>query len=168
VAGFHRGLVITPGTDRQLGACGLFRPSPSQGDVLDLPAGPLTAKGADRDMLWAGFAELCSADRSTADYLLLAGRFPAWAVDGVPSPAAGSAAGLPEWRRFLALLEVLQEQDITPFLIAPRPLGLHMAGPEGSLPEELAAVLTRVGQRVSVLRRIESDEQLADEQSGGC
>lgn len=168
MAGFHRGLVITPGTERQLGACGLFRPSPSQRDVLPLPTGPLAVRGADPDILWVGFAELCSASRTTADYLLLAQRFPAWVVDGIPSPPAETAASKAEWQRFQALLDVLHGQDITPFLIAPGPLGSPFGGPEGSANGEVDAVLSLIGERLSMLRRIESDEQLADEQSGGC
>ena len=167
MAGFHRGLVIAPGTERQLGVYGLFRPSPAHGDVLALPTGPLAVKSAGPDMLWAGFAELCGADRSAADYLLLAGRFPAWVVDGIPAPSS-DAAGPAGWQHFLALLDVLHERDITPFLIAPGPLGSHFAEPPGGVSGELAAVLSRIGERLSVLRRIESDEQLADEGSGGC
>jgi predicted ATPase len=168
VAAFHRGLVITPGTERQLGACGLFRPSPSQRDVLSLPTGPLPVKGADPDMVWVSFAELCGGDWSTADYLRLAESFPAWVVDGIPSPSAESAASPADWQRFLALLNILHELDITAFLIAPGLLGSPFGAPEGGAPEELAAVLSRIGERLSMLRRIESDEQLADEQSGGC
>ncbi|MFE4544505.1 AFG1/ZapE family ATPase [Arthrobacter sp. NPDC056727] len=167
MAGFRQGLVITPGTERQLGSYGLFRPSPSQRDVLALPTGSLAVKGADPDLLWASFAELCGGDSSAADYVPLARTFPAWVVDGVPSPSAGSAAGPAAWQRFLALLDVLHERDITLFLIAPEPLGSLLAGP-GSVPGELAATLSRIGERLSVLRRIESDEQLAYEQSGGC
>ena len=168
MSGFHRGLVITPGTERQLGACGLFRPSPSQRDVLPLPTGPLAVRGADPDILWVGFAELCSAPRTTADYCLLAQRFPAWVVDGIPSPFAESAASTSEWQRFQALLDVLQGQDITPFLIVPGPLGSALGDPEGGAHGEVGAVLSLIGERLSMLRRIESDEQLADEQSGGC
>ena len=168
MAGFHQGLVIIPGTERQLGAYGLFRPSPSQRDVLALPSGPLAAKGTGPDMLWASFAELCGPTRSTPDYLLLADRFPAWVVDGIPSPSAGSAAGTAGWQRFLALLDVLREREITPFLIAPEPLGSHVEVTPGGVPEELAAVLSLIGERLSVIRRVESDEQLADEQSAGC
>ena len=168
MAGFHRGLVITPGTDRQLGAYGLFRPSSAQRDVLALSTGPLAVKGAGPDLLWASFAELCGADRSVADYVLLAGKFPAWVVDGVPLPSAESAAGPADWQRFLALLDVLYERDVTPFLIAPGPLGSSLAEPQGAVPEELAAVLSLIGKRLSVLHLIESDEQLADEESGGC
>jgi cell division protein ZapE len=168
VAGFHDGLVLIPGTEKQLGAYGLFRPSPSQRDVLALPSGPLAAKGADPDVLWASFAELCGPPRSTADYLLLAGRFPAWVVDGIPSPSAGPAASAADWQRFLALLDVLRERDITPFLIVPGPLGSQAGDTPEGVPEELAAVLPLIGERLSLLRRIESDEQLADEQSAGC
>jgi AFG1-like ATPase len=168
VGGFDRGLVITPGTERQLGACGLFRPSPSQRDELALPTGALSVKGADPDMLWVSFAELCSSDRTAADYLLLAERFPAWVVDGIPSPSAESESSAADWQRFLALLDVLQGQDITPFLIAPGPLGRPLEVPQASDPGELAAVLTLIRGRLAMLRRIESDEQLADEQSAGC
>ncbi|MBD1542403.1 cell division protein ZapE [Arthrobacter sp. IA7] len=168
MAGFDQGLVITPGTERQLGAYGLFRPSASQRDVLALPTGPLPVKGADPDILWASFAELCGGGRATADYVLLAGRFPAWVVDGIPSPSAESAADPADWQRFMALLDVLHERDITPFLIAPAPLGHPLDAPQGNAPDELAAVLSRIAERLSELRRIESDEQLADEQSGGC
>ncbi|MFP3459245.1 AFG1/ZapE family ATPase [Arthrobacter globiformis] len=168
MAGFDRGLVITPGTERQLGACGLFRPSPFQRDELALPTGALPVKGADPDVLWVSFAELCGADRTAADYLLLAERFPAWVVDGIPSPSAGSAASAADWQRFLALLDVLRGQDITPFLIMPGPLGSPLDEPQASDPGELTAVLSIIGERLSELRRIESDEQLADEQSAGC
>jgi hypothetical protein len=168
VAAFHRGLVITPGTERQLGACGLFRPSPSQRDVLSLPTGPLPVKGADPDMVWVSFAELCGGDWSTADYLRLAESFPAWVVDGIPSPSAESAASPADWQRFLALLNILHELDITPFLIAPGLFGSPFGAPEGGAAEELAAVLSGIGERLSMLRRIEADEQLADEQSAGC
>lgn len=167
MAGFRRGLVITPGTERQLGACGLFRPSPSQGDVLALPTGPLAVKGADPDILWVGFTELCGASRATADYLLLAERFPAWVMDGIPTPSAESASTA-DWHRFLAVLDVLHGQDITPFLIVPGPPGSAFGGPEDSARDELGAVLSLIGERLSMLRRIESDEQLADEQSAGC
>jgi cell division protein ZapE len=168
VAGFRQGLVISPGTDRQLGAYGLFRPSPSQHGVLALPSGPLAVKGAAPDLLWAGFDELCGVDRPAADYLLLARRFPAWVVDGIPSPSSESAAGAGGWQRFLAVLEVLHREDVLPFLIAPAPLPGLLAVPPDGFGEEITAVLSRIGERLSVLLWIESDEQLEDERSGGC
>ncbi|MDQ0619717.1 AFG1/ZapE family ATPase [Arthrobacter globiformis] len=168
MAGFHQGLIITPGTERQLGAYGLFRPSPSQREVLALPTGPLSVKGADPDILWVSFTELCVGVRSTADYLLLAERFPAWVVDGIPSLPGESTASPADWQRFLALLDVLHEREITPFLITPGPHGDPFGAPQGSAADELAVVLSRIGERLSELRRIESDEQLPDEQFGGC
>ena len=166
---FQRGLVITPGTERQLGAYGLFRPSPPQQQVLALPTGPLTVKSADPDVLWAGFTELCGGPRTDADYMALAGQFPSWVIDGVPSPgvpaAAGSAAA---WHRFLDLVGVLHDRDRVLFLVGAGPLDWEDAARKAALPAEEASALARIAERLSVLSRIESDEELEDEQTAGC
>lgn len=166
---FQRGLVITPGTERQLGAYGLFQPSPPQQQVLALPSGPLTAKSADPDVLWVRFAELCAGSRTDADYVALAGQFPSWVIDGVPSPgvpaAAGSAAA---WHRFLDLAGVLHDRDRVLFLVGAGPLDWEEAARKPALPAEEASVFTLIAERLSVLRRIQSDEELEDEQTSGC
>jgi predicted ATPase len=166
---FQRGLVITPGTERQLGAYGLFRPSPPQQQVLALPSGPLTVKSADPDVLWVGFTELCGGPRTDADYMALAGQFPSWVIDGVPSPgvpaAAGSAAA---WHRFLGLVGVLHDRDRVLFLVGAGPLDWEDAARKAALPAEEASALARIAERLSSLRRIESDEELEDELTGGC
>ena len=166
---FRRGLIITPGTERQLGAYGLFRPSPPQQQVLVLPSGPLTVKSADPDVLWVSFTELCAGPRADADYLGLAGQFPSWVIDGVPSPsvpvAAGSAAA---WHRFLKVVGVLHDRDRVLFLVGAGPLDWEEAARTAALPAEEASVLTRIAERLSVLRRIESDEELEDELTSGC
>jgi cell division protein ZapE len=172
VSDFERGLIFTPGTDRQLGTYGLFRPAPSQQQALDLPSHTLTAKSAAPDLLWVSFAELCGGALESADYRTLAGRYPVWVIDAVPSPLveseAGSGAGSAGvWERFLEVLDLLREQDATLFLIGGGPLGWEFPGPAEGQSQD-AATFARLADRLAVLRRIESDEQLEDEQTGGC
>lgn len=170
MSGYSRGLIITPGTDRQLGACGLFRPAPSQQRVVALPSQAIAVKNADPDIIWVSFAALCGSPLGAGDYLSLASGFTAWVIDGVPSPAVESAAGsAAAWHRFLEVLDLLHERDVTPFLIGPGPLdweaaAARTAGP----PSQDPSALVRIADRLAVLRRVESDEQLEDEQSSGC
>lgn len=184
MSGFSRGLIITPGTDRQLGAYGLFRPAPSQHQELVLPSRALPVKSADPDILWVSFAELCGTPLEVADYRQLAGRFPAWVIDGVPSPLVESASGpdsasADAWHRFLVVLDLLSDRDIPLFLIGRGPLDWKSAGgqtagrePAGTRPADSpsrsAASLAGIAHRLAMLRRIESDEQLEDEQTAGC
>jgi cell division protein ZapE len=169
---FERGLIISPGTDRQLGAYGLFRPAPSQQQALELPLHTLTAKSAAPDLLWVGFAELCGGPLESADYRALAARYPVWVIDGVPSPLvesdAGSGAGSAgAWERFLEVLDRLREQDVIPFLVGRGPLDWAAPGLTDAHPER-AAALARIADRLAGLRRLISDEELEDEQTGGC
>lgn len=167
---FERGLILTPGTDRQLGTYGLFRPAPSQQQALDLASHTLTAKSAAPDLLWVSFAELCGGPLESADYRALAGRYPVWVIDAVPSPLVESEAGSGSagvWERFLEVVDLLREQDATLFLIGRGPLGWEFAGPADAQSQG-TATFARIADRMAVLRRIESDEQLVDEHSGGC
>ena len=169
---FERGLVISPGTDRQLGAYGLFRPAPSQQLALELPLHTLTAKSAAPDLLWVGFAELCGGPLESADYRALAARYPVWVIDGVPSPLvesdAGSGAGSAgAWERFLEVLDRLREQDVIPFLVCRGPLDWAAPGLTDAHSER-AAALARIADRLAGLRRLITDEELEDEQTGGC
>ncbi|MBT2554288.1 AFG1/ZapE family ATPase [Arthrobacter sp. ISL-5] len=166
---FQRGLIISPGTERQLGAYGLFRPSPPQQQVLALPSGPLTVRSADPDVLWVSFAELCARPRTDADHMALAGQFPSWVIDGVPSPAVPAATGsAAAWHRFLDIVDVLHDRDRVLFLVGAGPLDWAAAARTAALPAEEASVLARIAERLSSLRRIESDEELEDELTAGC
>jgi hypothetical protein len=172
VSEFERGLIITPGTDRQLGAYGLFRPAPSQQQALDLPSHTLAAKSAAPDLLWVSFADLCGGPLESADYRTLAGRYPVWVIDGVPSPIVESEAGSRPgsagvWERFLEVLDLLREQDVTPFLVGRGRLDWSSPGPVDAHSER-AAALAGIADRLAGLRRLESDEELDDEQTGGC
>ncbi len=171
---FERGLIITPGTDRQLGTYGLFRPAPSQQQALELPSRTLAAKSAAPDLLWVGFAELCGSPLESGDYRALAAKYPVWVIDGVPSPLvasdAGSGAGSAgAWERFLEVLDRLREQDAIPFLIGRGPLDWASPGPGPADSEPgHAATRARIADRLAMLRRLVSDEEVEDEQTGGC
>jgi hypothetical protein len=80
--------------------------------------------------------------------------------------AAGSAAA---WHRFLEVLDILHERDVTPFVIGPGPLDWEAAAPRSAgPPSQDASALVRIADRLALLRRVESDEQLEDEQTSGC
>jgi hypothetical protein len=99
--------------------------------------------------------------------------FPAWVVDGVPPPgvepaghaAAGAAAA---WHRFLDVLDMLRDRDIMLVLISRSPLDWDAASRPAVPPSPDAAALAGIADRLAVLRRVESDEQLQDEQTSGC
>ena len=171
---FERGVIITPGTDRQLGAYGLFRPAPSQQQAVELLPHTLAAKSAAPDLLWVGFAELCAGPLESADYRALATTYPTWVIDGVPSPLmesdAGSGTGSAgTWDRFLEVLDRLREQDVILFLIGHGPLDWASPGPgPAEAGSARAATLASIADRLAPLRRLESDEEVEDEQTGGC
>ncbi|BCW37042.1 hypothetical protein StoSoilA2_30980 [Arthrobacter sp. StoSoilA2] len=160
---FNSGRIITPGTPKQLGRLGLFRPSVSQSRVLTPTTQPIVVKNADRDLLWVGFPELCAGLTSTADFLALAHRFKTWVIDGVPSPAASDPASAPAWQRFSNAVDVLHDQDITLFLIGAGPLDWDAEPSRSVLPVDLA----RIASRLSLLGRSDPDDAAAIEEAAG-
>ena len=166
---FRAGQIITPGTPRQLGRLGLFTPSASQSRVLTPTTQPIVVKNSDPDLLWVGFEELCGGLTSTADYLALAETFTTWVIDGVPSPAASTAASAPAWQRFSNVVDVLHDQDITLFLIGQGPLDWDLpadqdtGAPGVGLPVDLA----RIASRLSLLGRTHQDHDAASEEAAG-
>jgi hypothetical protein len=141
---FRPGRIIIPGTARQLGTFGLFVPAPGQRRTLEAAGKPLDVKSAEGDLLWIGFRELSGA--ATGDVVSLAERFGEWVVDGLPGDAV---AGSPEWQHFLDVMDLLFAADVTLFLIGP------------ALPEFGA------DSPLSLLLRVESDEELPAEHSSG-
>ncbi|BCW07389.1 hypothetical protein NtRootA1_35270 [Arthrobacter sp. NtRootA1] len=160
---FSSGRIITPGTPKQLGRLGLFRPSLSQSRVLTPTTQPIVVKNADPDLLWVGFPELCAGLTSTADFLTLAHSFKTWVIDDVPSPAGGDPASAPAWQRFSNAVDVLHDQDITLFLIGAGPLDWDAEPSGGVLPVDLA----RIASRLSLLGRSDNDDALAIEEAAG-
>lgn len=160
-AALAHGRIIAPGTDHQLGTYGLFPPSAAQQRVLTPTTVPLTAKNAEPELLWMGFAELCGGAATLADYQVLADRYTTWVIDGVPDPEAVSAEKALGWIRFAEAVEALSVRERTLFLIGHRPLdweratvawqGAHVPGTT-DLPEAMAGI----ARRLAVLVRVES------------
>ncbi|MFJ6453748.1 cell division protein ZapE [Paenarthrobacter sp. NPDC091669] len=153
-AAFRSGRIICPGTPRQLGRLGLFRPAPSQSRVLQPTTQPIVVRNSDPDVLWVGFEELCGGLTSTADFLVLAETHKTWVIDDVPSPAGSDSSSAPSWQRFSNVVDVLHDQDITLFLIGEGPLEWDIDAPDSNhsaLPVDLA----RIASRLSLLGRSE-------------
>lgn len=160
---FRSGRIISPGAPGQLGRLGLFRPTPSQGRVLQPTTQPIVVKNSDPDLLWVGFEELCGGLSSTSDFLVLGGMFRTWVIDDVPSPTDADAASAPAWQRFSNVVDVLYDQDITLFLIGSVPLDFDVEGSGNVLPVDLA----RIASRLSLLSRSHPDEDLKREEAAG-
>ncbi|MBT2585939.1 cell division protein ZapE [Arthrobacter sp. ISL-95] len=160
---FRSGRIISPGTRGQLGRLGLFRPTSSQGRVLQPTTQPIVVKNSDPDLLWVGFEELCGGLTSTSDFLALAETFRTWVIDDVPSPTEGDAASAPAWQRFSNVVDVLYDQDITLFLIGAGPLDWDVEASGSVLPVDLA----RIASRLSLLSRSHPDETPEREETAG-
>lgn len=151
-AAYRPGRILIPGTARQLGAFGLFVPTPGQRRTMEVAGEQLDAKSAEGDLLWIGFQELTGCRAPAGEFAALTARFGEWVVDGVPGPAAaGGAEGQysAEWTRFLAVVDLLFATDVTLFLIG---TALPDFGADNPL---------------SKLLRVESDEELAAGHSSG-
>ena len=156
------GRIIIPGTEHQLGTYGLFPPSAAQQRTLTHAAVPLTARNAEPELLWIGFAELCGGAAAHADYRALADRHSTWVIDGVPDPEAVSAEKAQGWARFGEAVEALCAQGRTLFVVSAHSLdwerataawrGARIPGVT-DVPEVMAGIATRL----SVLVRVESD-----------
>ncbi|KQR82834.1 hypothetical protein ASF98_02205 [Arthrobacter sp. Leaf337] len=144
---YRQGRLLIPGTARQLGTFGLFEPAPGQRRTIDVAGRPLAVKSAEGDLLWIGFRELTGGPASARDFAALAARFGEWVVDGIPAQAV--AGGTPEWHLFLGVMDLLFAADVTLFLVS------------AALPDFGA------DSPLSVLLRVESDEELPEGPSSG-
>jgi cell division protein ZapE len=149
---FAKGRIITPGTEHQLGAYGLFPPSPVQRRTLMPATLKLSAKNAEPDLLWISFGELCTRGASAADYEALARRHGTWVIDGVPAQEADpSLQQLSVWDSFSTLVEVLYAHDVTVFLVG----------------TGLSADLARADGRLALLEIVESADVPAVDPASG-
>jgi len=163
---FRSGHIISPGTPRQLGRLGLFRPTPAQSRVLSPTTQPLVVRNSDPDLLWIGFAELCAGLTSTSDFLVLAETYKTWVIDDVPSPAGSDSTLAPAWQRFGNVVDVLHDQDITLFLIGEGPLDWDIEA-SGADSRVLPVDLARIASRLSLLNRSQPDDARENEEAAG-
>lgn len=166
------GRIITPGTEHQLGTYGLFPPSAAQQRTLTPATVPLTAKNAEPELLWIGFAELCGGAATHADYAALADQHTTWVVDGVPAPDAVSAEMAARWIRFGEAVEALRERGRTLFLIGPVPLDWDRATrawQNADIPgwTDVPAAMARIARRLAVLVRVDSASDAVPEGVSG-
>ncbi|MFD5276661.1 hypothetical protein ACFWIX_03765 [Pseudarthrobacter sp. NPDC058362] len=160
-----RGRIIVPGTQHQLGMCGLFPPSSAQRRPVAAAGHILEAKACVPGLLWLSFGELCAPDLPPAALKALAAEHSLWVVDDVPPPGAvPSGVSRPgTWRCFADVLAALAATNTALFLVArevPRWLEAAAADPEAKEP------LQRIDGMLAGLPLMESDVRLVEGISG--
>lgn len=143
--GWRGGSTLVPGTDDQLGAAGLVRPTP--GDAVDVPLSGgrgVRALRASDGVVWFDFLGLCAAPVSALDMLSLAERFGRWVLSDV-MPFADCHVNTQQ--RFVSLVDVLHDRGLPLVLTAPRPLEEMLTVPAGQpAPPDLARATSRLRQ----------------------
>ncbi|WP_461164849.1 hypothetical protein [Arthrobacter sp. R4-81] len=125
--GFRGGRIIIPGTARQLGAFGLFRPSPSKGQSH----GHTVLKHAEGGVLWISLGELLEQNVPLPELTDLAATFRTWVLDAhAPEIFSGSS---PVAKRFVDVAAVLERCDVTVFLVSASPLPVGSDNPFSAL-----------------------------------
>ncbi|MGX9900293.1 hypothetical protein ACW0JT_10940 [Arthrobacter sp. SA17] len=125
--GFPRGRIIIPGTARQLGAFGLFRPSPSQGQAH----GRTVSKHAEGGVLWISLGELLEQNIPLPELTDLADAYRTWVLDAhTPEILSRSS---PVAKRFVDVAAVLERCDVTVFIVSASPLPLGSDNPFSTL-----------------------------------
>lgn len=149
--GFGGGRIIVPGTARQLGAFGLFRPSPPQEQapregqprladnhtavwdtaVRQTAVKHAVVKHAEGGVLWIRLGELLEQNIPGQELAELAAAYGTWVVDAdVPGIVSGSSRLT---KRFVEVAGVLEQCDVTVFLVSASPLNLDRANPLSTL-----------------------------------
>jgi cell division protein ZapE len=99
--------------------------------------GPASTAGRDtRPVVWFDFAEQCEAPTSSQDVLTLVDRYPAWIVSGVPPLASRPADAQ---HRFVNLIDILHDRDITLTLVCDVPPDALLDGQLGAPDTERTA-----------------------------
>lgn len=148
-AGFAAGLWVSPGSPEQVHHLGLNPPNSDERTIL-APAGhPVHVRRAADDWLWIEFPDLCGRTTAPIDYLALARDFQKWVISNVPDL---DTAGREPAQRFVNVIDVLYDRDVTPVFLATTPLDVLTNGAQ--LPVDIERIKSRLGQ----LGRIESDK----------
>ena len=135
--GFSGGRIIVPGTERQLGAFGLFRPSPSpgqatgEGQARGQTSWQAAVKHAEGGVLWISLGQLLEQNIPEPELTGVAATHETWVLDAdVPGKVSGSG---PLAKRFVEVARVLEQCDVTVFLVSASPLPLDPANPFSAL-----------------------------------
>ncbi|MFJ9947420.1 cell division protein ZapE [Kitasatospora sp. NPDC091207] len=138
---FTLGARLATGTEE---AAGLTPPRPEEAGPVPAHHRALPARAVRDDLVWFGFDELCEGRTAVSDYLVLAERFPALVLDGVPPLSTVSPDAR---RRFANLVDVCCDRDTRLVLIGADPLA-GLSGDSGPLLD-----LDRTASRLVLLRR---------------
>jgi hypothetical protein len=129
--GFGGGRIIVPGTARQLGAFGLFRPPPHQGQAPREGQPRLAGDHAEGGVLWISLSELLEQNMPAGELAGLGAEYGTWVVDAdVPEIVSGSSRLA---KRFVEVAGALEQCDVTVFLVSASPLNLDPANPLSTL-----------------------------------
>jgi cell division protein ZapE len=148
-AGFTAGWWISPGTAEQLDRVGVVRPDPGERTTLVLAGHRVAVRRAADRFLWVDFNGLCEGPTAPVDYLALTRQFHTWVIDEIPDLRAVGREGA---QRFVNVVDVLCDRDITTVFLAATPLDTLTGSAGPGLPVDIDRVTSRLGQ----LRRSES------------
>ncbi|MFJ7790812.1 cell division protein ZapE [Pseudomonas sp. NPDC096925] len=133
---FTRGHYVWPGNAAQRQALNVPEPQPV---MLEVNKRPLRALAVDGRRVVLGFDDLCEKATAVIDYLVLAGQYDEWIIDGLDDLSECSLAAQ---QRFVNLVDVLYDQDRQVMVIGKRPLEESLGGPLA----DLMRTRSRLGQ----------------------
>ncbi|KAB5626968.1 cell division protein ZapE [Pseudomonas putida] len=133
---FTQGHYVWPGDEVQRSALNLPEEQPV---MLEVNKRPLRALAIDGRRIVLAFSDLCERATAVIDYLVLAGQYDEWIIDGLDDLAECSLAAQ---QRFANLVDVLYDQDRQVTVIGKRPLEQSLGGPLA----DLMRTRSRLGQ----------------------
>jgi len=144
---FTQGHYVWPGNATQRQALNVPNEQPL---MLEVNKRPLRALAVDGRRVVLAFDDLCEKATAVIDYLVLAGQYDEWIIDGLDDLAQCSLAAQ---QRFVNLVDVLYDQDRQVTVIGRRPLEESLGGP--------LADLMRTRSRLGQLHRMEPERSIA-------
>jgi len=133
---FTQGHYVWPGTATQRQALNVPQEQPV---MLEVNKRPLRALAIDGRRVVLAFDDLCEKATAVIDYLVLAGQYDEWIIEGLDDLAQCSLAAQ---QRFVNLVDVLYDQDRQLTVIGQRPLEESLGGPLA----DLMRTRSRLGQ----------------------
>jgi len=119
---FTQGHYVWPGDTAQRQA---LKVPAAQSLTLEVNKRNLRALGSNGRQVMFSFDDLCEQPTAVVDYLVLAGQYEAWIIDGLDDLSECSLAAQ---QRFVNLVDVLYDQDRQVTVIGRRPLEESLGG----------------------------------------